>query len=97
MINFSGIICRLVTQGFHSGSNRTSTDSDSISYMSTVPRLVVSSPLLLELLQVVYHGLERGASGVAQTLHDITVRATYETYAGRLTIKLFCYNNHYDN
>ncbi|KRT81988.1 hypothetical protein AMK59_5248 [Oryctes borbonicus] len=75
------VISRLVTQGFHSGSNRTSTDSDSINYMSTVPRLVVSSPLLLELLQVVYHGLERGASGVAQTLHDITARATYETYA----------------
>lgn len=75
---------RLVTQGFHSGSNRTSSDSDSINYMSTVPRLVVSSPLLLELLQVVYHGLEKGASGVAQTLHDIAARATYETYAGML-------------
>ncbi|GJQ69798.1 hypothetical protein Trydic_g22356 [Trypoxylus dichotomus] len=74
-------ISRLVTQGFHSGSNRTSSDSDSINYMSSVPRLVVSSPLLLELLQVVYNGLERGASGVAQTLHDITARATYETYA----------------
>ncbi|KAI4465763.1 hyccin related [Holotrichia oblita] len=80
-------ISRLVTQGFHSGSNRTSSDSDSINYMSTVPRLVVSSPLLLELLQVVYHGLERGASGVAQTLHDITARATYETYADDIPIQ----------
>lgn len=59
--------------------------------MSTVPRLVVSSPLLLELLQVVYHGLEKGASGVAQTLHDITARATYETYAGKEMIKFKCY------
>ena len=46
------------------------------------PRLVISNTLLLELLHVVYHALEKGASGAAQALHDIYNRAMYEAYAG---------------
>lgn len=74
-----------MSQGFHSSGARTSSDSDSINHMSAIPRVVVSSPLLLELLHITYHALERGASGAAHTLHDITQRATYETFAGNAT------------
>lgn len=74
---------RLVSQGFITGgSSRASTDSDSIHSITTIPRLVVSSPLLLELLHVVYHALERGVSGAAHALHELMQRAVYESYAG---------------
>lgn len=74
---------RLVTQGFpNSGSARSSLDSDSIHHMGTTPRITVSSPLLLELLHIVYHAVEREACGGLQALNDIIQRATYETYAG---------------
>lgn len=51
--------------------------------MSSTPRITVSPPLLLELLHIVYHAVEREACGGLQALHDITQRATYETYSGR--------------
>lgn len=57
-------------------------DSDSIHHLSSVLRLTVSSPLLLEFLHIVYHSIERGVNGAAQTLQDLVHRATYETYAG---------------
>lgn len=58
-------------------------DSDSIHHISSVARLTVSSQLLLELLHVIYHSIERGVNGAAQALHDLIQRATYETYAGK--------------
>lgn len=58
-------------------------DSDSIHHMNVTPRISVSSPLLLEFVHVVYHSLERVVTGAAQTLSDVTYRATYETYSGR--------------
>lgn len=57
-------------------------DSDSIHHMSTTPRITVSPPLLLELLHIVYHAVEREACGGLQALNDIIQRATYETYSG---------------
>ncbi|XP_017772458.1 PREDICTED: hyccin [Nicrophorus vespilloides] len=73
-------ISRIVSQGFQvTGGIRTSVDSDSFN-ISMMPRILVSSQLLLELLHIVYHALERDVSGAAQTLHDVTQRATYETY-----------------
>lgn len=50
--------------------------------MSTTPRITVSPPLLLELLHIVYHAVEREACGGLQALNDIIQRATYETYSG---------------
>ncbi|XP_060517006.1 hyccin [Cylas formicarius] len=81
-------ISRLVTQGFNcssSGSARSSiTSASECSFqqpLSILPRIQVSSPLLIELLHIVYHGAERCASGAVQALHDIILRATYETYS----------------
>lgn len=61
-------------------------DSDSIHHMSTIPRITVSPPLMLELLHVVYHAVEREACGGLQALNDIIQRATYETYAGTVCV-----------
>lgn len=73
-------VSKLVSQGFQPSGARTSTDSDSlVSTLSTLPRIIMSSTLLLELLHVVYHALERNASGAAQTLHDVIFRANYDT------------------
>lgn len=75
---------RLVSQGYpSSGSARSSTDSDTIHHLCTTPRLTVSSPLLLELLNVVYHSIEREVCGAVQALHDVTQRATYQAYPGK--------------
>ncbi|XP_065163986.1 hyccin [Atheta coriaria] len=79
------IISRLITQGFQSGGNRTSADSDNLQH-STAPRIPVSSQLMLEFAHTVYHALERGANGAAQTLHDIIQRASYETFTDVLLV-----------
>ncbi|CAH1115681.1 unnamed protein product [Psylliodes chrysocephalus] len=75
-------ISRLVTQGFNtnSDSNRSSVSDNSIQNMLR-PRISVSSPLLIELLHIVYHSAERCAVGAIQALHDIIHRAKYESYA----------------
>lgn len=79
-------ISRLVSQGFAStGSSRNSVDSDS-SYNSITHRLIVSSPLLLEFLHVIYHCLERGINGSTHTLHDVTQRGIYECYPDVLLV-----------
>ncbi|XP_063901568.1 hyccin [Zophobas morio] len=75
-------ISRLVSQGFSSsGSARSSINSDCSFNQGVVPRIPVSSPLLLEFLHTVYHAAEKGAAGAVQALHDIIQRANYETYA----------------
>lgn len=84
-ILFLSIFCRLITQGFQSGGNRTSADSDNLQH-STAPRIPVSSQLMLEFAHTVYHALERGANGAAQTLHDIIQRASYETFTDVLLV-----------
>lgn len=47
-----------------------------------MPRIPVSSPLLIELLHIIYHAAERNASVALQALHDVIERATYELYTG---------------
>lgn len=75
-------ISRLVMQGFNSaGSARSSIASESSLNQGIVPRIPISSPLLTELLHIVYHAADRGAGGAIQALHDITQRANYETFA----------------
>lgn len=76
-------ISRLVTQGFNSCSDsaRSSITSESSFHQSNLPRIPVSSPLLIELLHIVYHAAERCASAAIQALHDISQRANYESYA----------------
>ncbi|XP_044268076.1 hyccin isoform X2 [Tribolium madens] len=75
-------ISRLVSQGFSSNdSARSSINSDCSYSQGIAPRIPVSSPLLLELLHIVYHGAEKGVSGAIQALHDITQRAKYEAFA----------------
>lgn len=65
------------------GSSRNSTDSDNMQHPITGQmRLIVSNPLLLEFVHLVYHAMDRGAASATQTLHDLARRATYETYAG---------------
>lgn len=75
---------RLVTQGFNSGldSARSSITSESSFHQSILPRIAVSSPLLIEFLHIIYHAAERCASAAIQALHDITQRGNYESYAG---------------
>lgn len=84
------MLSRLVTQGFNtnSDSNRSSVSDNSIQNMLR-PRISVSSPLLIELLHIVYHSAERCAVGAIQALHDIIHRAKYESYAGNTVIHLF--------
>lgn len=84
------IFFRLVTQGFNSGSDsaRSSITSESSFHQSNLPRIPVSSPLLIELLHIVYHAAERCASAAIQALHDISQRANYESYAGIFVTKL---------
>ncbi|XP_071052520.1 hyccin isoform X2 [Onthophagus taurus] len=74
------VISKIINQGFQMGGNRTSTDSEN-SQTNSLPRLIVSNTLLLELLHIVYNALQRGINGASQTLRDIYQRATYETYA----------------
>ncbi|XP_056642082.1 hyccin [Diorhabda sublineata] len=76
-------ISRLVSQGFNntSESNRSSLASDSSIQTSLRPRIPVSSPLLVELLHIIYHAAERCAVGAVQALHDVIHRAKYESYA----------------
>ncbi|EFA04775.2 hyccin isoform X2 [Tribolium castaneum] len=75
-------ISRLVSQGFSSNdSARSSINSDCSYSQGIAPRIPVSSPLLLELLHIVYHGAEKGVNGAVQALHDITQRAKYEAFA----------------
>lgn len=75
---------RLVNQGFNSNpdSNRSSIASDCSIQQGILPRITVSSPLLIELLHLVYHAAERNASIALQALHDIMERATFELYTG---------------
>lgn len=81
---------RLVSQGF-SSSSRLSTDSDNLSNDIMLPRLVVSSPLLLEFVHAIYHSLERGVNGATQTLHDVLQRAVYESFPGEFKIIKFTF------
>ncbi|CAG9836724.1 unnamed protein product [Diabrotica balteata] len=75
-------ISRLITQGFTNqpDSNRSSVASDSSIQHGITPRVPVSSPLLIELLHIIYHAAERCASGGLQALHDVIYRAKYESY-----------------
>lgn len=45
----------------------------------------MSSPLLIELLHIIYHTAERNASIALQALNDVMERATYELYTGNIT------------
>ncbi|XP_023012705.2 PI4KA lipid kinase complex subunit hyccin isoform X1 [Leptinotarsa decemlineata] len=76
-------ISRLVMQGFNStlGSNRSSVASDSSIQQTVRPRVPVSSPLLIELLHIIYHAAVRCGGVAVQALHDIMYRARYETFA----------------
>lgn len=82
-------ISRLLSRGFNnnSESNRSSLGSDSSIQNTLRPRVPVSSPLLIELLHIIYHAAERCAAaerctvGVVQALHDVIHRAKYESYA----------------
>ncbi|KAB0798547.1 hypothetical protein PPYR_09540 [Photinus pyralis] len=79
-------ISRLVSQGFaSSGSSRASVDSDS-SYNSISHRLIVSSPLLLEFLHVIYHCVVRGVNESTHTFHEVTRRGIYECYPDVLLV-----------
>lgn len=49
-----------------------------------MPRIPVSSPLLIELLHLIYHAAERNASLALQALHDVIERANYELYTGKV-------------
>lgn len=78
-------ISRLVTQGFQAQeSGRCSINSDTDSAgphsLNFVMRIPITSPLLIELLHIVYHAVKRGASGASQALNDIIFRANYETF-----------------
>ncbi|CAH1966558.1 unnamed protein product [Acanthoscelides obtectus] len=76
-------ISRIVTQGFSmsSVSNRSSCASDSSLQHSSLPRVPVSGPLLIELCHLIYHAAERCAAMAIQALHDVIQRASYECYA----------------
>ncbi|KAF5288965.1 hypothetical protein FQA39_LY03844 [Lamprigera yunnana] len=79
-------ISRLVSQGFaNGGSSRNSSDSDTL-YSTSSQRLIVSSPLLLEFLHVVYHCFERGVNGSTSTLHTVMQRSVYECYPDVLLV-----------
>nr|CAH7713663.1 unnamed protein product [Callosobruchus chinensis] len=77
-------ISRLVTQGFGAStasSNRSSCASSSPQQGSSLCRVPVSAPLLIELVHVIYHAAEKCAAVAIQALHDVIQRATYECYA----------------
>ncbi|CAH1117440.1 unnamed protein product [Phaedon cochleariae] len=77
-------ISRLVTQGFNNNSDsiRSSIESDiGSSQHGLLRRIPVSSPLLVELLHIIYHAAERCTSVAMQALHDVVQRAGYESYA----------------
>ncbi|KAL3283190.1 hypothetical protein HHI36_006342 [Cryptolaemus montrouzieri] len=82
-------ISRLVTQGFQTTSSARSsvnsdTDSTGAQSMTLTQRIPVTSPFLIELLNIVYNAVERGISGGQQALNDIIYRANYETFAAVL-------------
>ncbi|KAL1514188.1 hypothetical protein ABEB36_003484 [Hypothenemus hampei] len=84
-------ISRLVTQGFNSNasSGRSSITSDSSLHQQScnnLSRIQVSSPLLIELLHIVYHGALRCPNNAGQALHDIIQRATYEIFPDVLLV-----------
>lgn len=76
-------VSRLVTQGFSNtaNSNRSSIASDISIQQPILHRIPVSSPLLIEMLHVIYHGAERCATAALQALQDVIQRAAYESYA----------------
>ncbi|KAG5897445.1 hypothetical protein JTB14_002706 [Gonioctena quinquepunctata] len=75
-------ISRLIMQGFNNNmdSNRSSIASDVSIQQGILPRIPVSSPLLIELLHTVYHAAVRCGGIAVQVLHDVIHRASYETY-----------------
>lgn len=79
-------ISRIVTQGFNNTESARSsiTSETSYNHNNIHTRISLSSPLLIELLHIIYHAAERCVSGAIQALDDVTQRATYETYAGFL-------------
>lgn len=76
-------------QGFHSpGSHvRLSVDSDNSYSSQLIPRVALSSQLLLELLNAIYFALfDRNITHATQALDDIYNRACYECYTDVLLV-----------
>lgn len=89
VVKYRTFFFRLVTQGFHtSGSHvRLSVDSDNSYCSQLVPRITVSSQLLLELLNAIYFAMfDRNTSYATQALDDIYNRACYECYTDVLLV-----------
>lgn len=83
-----------------SSSNRSSIASDCSMQQSILPRIPVSSPLLVELLHIIFHAAERCVSVAVQALHDILHRANYELFTGKNRIEegfVFKNDNHSDD